>query len=339
MKHPVVEAVERGDLDALVRLVDGLAASRDWPAIVDLRDRCRHALERGLQLWPAAEYAEYRLALDAPPAFAGPVVTETAGRFALGPLWEVAASTHSWAELGPHLPSGPTRALAAHERVMRGEDVQGDPTIDPAVLEIPLMLERWEPQYPVATYRSSQAEFPAPPAVDLRPWPDAVAGDAVDDSEGVEALVALALPWAEQSNGAVAAAAVRGDGGAAMAALATGPFAAGEISGADAMAWMAWTAASGGAYGRRRGGPLGRFAAWWALTMLGDLDWPAESADLAAACDRLVWHRWEPIGATHGWSASLAVTDPERGLGWALYAVDDARDESPQSPVTSHQPE
>src|SRR3972149_5868738 len=79
MKHPVVEAVERGDLDALGRLVDGLAASRDWPAMVDLRVRCRHPLERGLQLWPTPESAEHRLALDAPPAFAGPVVTETAG--------------------------------------------------------------------------------------------------------------------------------------------------------------------------------------------------------------------------------------------------------------------
>src|SRR3990172_6099053 len=153
----IKETVDGGDLDALIRLVDGLCSSRDWDGVVEVRDRCLHALERGLQLWPAAEYDEYRLAPHAPPAFAGRVVPEPAGRFALGPLWEVAASTHSWAELGPHLPSGPTRALAAHERVMRGEDVQGDPTIDPAVLEIPLMLERWEPQYPVATYRSSQA--------------------------------------------------------------------------------------------------------------------------------------------------------------------------------------
>lgn len=327
MKHPVVEAVERGDLDALVRLVDGLAVARDWPAIVDLRDRCRHALERGLQLWPAAEYAEYRLALDAPPAFAGPVVTETAGRFALGPLWEVAASTHTWSELGPHLPSGPTRALVAHERVMRGEDLRGDAAIDRSVLEIPLRLEAWEPSYPVATFRSSQAEFPPPAPVDLRPsHPEA--GVAVDDADGVEALVSLALPWAEQSNGSVAAVAVRGDGGAAMAALAGGPVAAAEISGSEAMAWMAWTAASGGAYGRRRGGPLGRFAAWWALAMLGDLDWPAPSAELAAACDRLVWHRWEPVGASHGWSASLAVADPQQDLAWALYAVDDAREET-----------
>ena len=62
-RRRVVEAVDRGDLDELVRLVDGLCGARDWDGVVMLRDRCRHALEeRGLQLWPAAEFAEYRLA-------------------------------------------------------------------------------------------------------------------------------------------------------------------------------------------------------------------------------------------------------------------------------------
>jgi hypothetical protein len=326
MTNRVAEAVERGDLDALVRLVDGLASAREWDRIVELRDRCRHALERGLQLWPAAEYAEYRLALEAPPAFAGPVVTETAGRFALGPLWEVAASTHDWAALAPHLPGGPARALVAHERVLRGEDLNADGTIDPGVLETPLGLEPWEPSYPVATYRASKAEFPTPDPVTLRPWQLPAAGAVVRDREGVEALLALALPWAEQSNGTAAAIAVEGDAAAAVAALDLGPASSAAIAGREAIAWMAWTGASGGAYGRRRGGPLGRFAAWWALVTLAGLEWPAESAELAAACRRLQWHRWEPAGSTHGWSASLAVTDPERGLSWALYAVDDARE-------------
>ena len=324
----VPEAVDRGDLDELVRLVDGLAAAREWESIVQLRDRCRHALERGLQLWPAAEYAEYRLALEAPPSFAGPVVTETAGRFALGPLWEVAASSHAWAELSPHLPPGPARSLAAHERVLRGEDHTADVTIDPGMLEMALVLLPWEPQYPVATYRTSKAEFPAPEPVTLAPWLEGTPGSEVDDRDGVDALLALALPWAERSNGSVAAVAVRGDVGAAIAALRKGPCAAADISGSEALAWMAWTAASGGAYGRRRGGPLGRFAAWWVLAALGGLDWPAESEDLAAVLHRLQWHRWEPAGSTHGWSACLAVTDPVRSVAWALYAVDDHREES-----------
>src|SRR5512137_2091018 len=127
LREAVAEAVGRADLDGLVRLVDGLCREGDWEGVVLLRDRSRAALERGLQLWPAAEYAEYRLALEAPGPYAGAVVLEGAGRFALGPLWEVAASTHSWEELAPHLPGGPARALAAHERVVRGEDLTAAP--------------------------------------------------------------------------------------------------------------------------------------------------------------------------------------------------------------------
>ncbi len=37
MKNPVAEAVDRGDLDALVRLVDGLCSARDWASVIELR--------------------------------------------------------------------------------------------------------------------------------------------------------------------------------------------------------------------------------------------------------------------------------------------------------------
>ena len=326
MKNPVAEAVDRGDLDELVRLVDGLCSAREWASVVDLRDRCRHALERGLQLWPAAEYAEYRLALEAPGGFAGPVVTERAGRFALGPLWEVAASTHDWAALSPHLPPGPARSLAAQERVLRGEDLTGDPSIDTGVLDVPLVLLAWEPSYPLATYRSSKAEFPSPPLVPLRRMASPAGWSAASDPAGVEALLAVALPWAEQSNGSAAAVAVQGDVVGAIAALGHTPVDAAEVSGADALAWLAWAGASGGAYGRRRGGPLGRFAAWWVLAAVGGVEWPPHPADLEEALRRLRWHRWEPAGVTHGWTTSLAITDPARGTSWALYAVDDHRE-------------
>jgi len=39
VKNPVAEAVDRGDLDELVRLVDGLCSAREWASVVDLRDR------------------------------------------------------------------------------------------------------------------------------------------------------------------------------------------------------------------------------------------------------------------------------------------------------------
>src|SRR5207253_4563968 len=115
-----------GDLDELVRHVDRLCDAEDWDGLVDLRDRCRRALERGKQLWPAASLAEYRLALDAPGPWAAAVLVPGAGRFALGPLSEVTASTHTWAELAPHVPPGPLAAVPANERVVRGGGLRAD---------------------------------------------------------------------------------------------------------------------------------------------------------------------------------------------------------------------
>ena len=81
------ELVELGDLDELTRHIGRLCSARDWEALVDLRDRCHRALERGKQLWPAAAHAEYRLALEAPAQWAGAVlVPETVIRD--GPLGE-----------------------------------------------------------------------------------------------------------------------------------------------------------------------------------------------------------------------------------------------------------
>ncbi len=222
LREAVGEAVARGDLDALVRLVGDLCDSADWDGVVLLRDRSRAALERGLQLWPAAEYAEYRLALEAPGAYAGAVVVEGAGRFALGPLWEVAADRHTWAELAPHLPAGPARALAAHERVVRGEDLTADPGVDPGVLDLPLALQAWEPQYPVASFHAEKADFPGPERPDLRPLALPRPGSPVDDEQTTEALLGLARPWADQSNGRVEAVVVEGSAAAAIAALRPG---------------------------------------------------------------------------------------------------------------------
>ena len=170
MADGVIERlVEEGDLDELVRLVDRLCDEREWGGLIELRDRCRWALERGKQLWPAASLAEYRVALEAPGRWAASVVTEGAGRFALGPLPEVAASTHRWEELSPHLASGPLRAITAHECVVRGKDLTADSSIDLAVLEVPLAVCAWEPAYPTAEYHADKAEFPMPTEVELAP--------------------------------------------------------------------------------------------------------------------------------------------------------------------------
>jgi len=50
------ELVEVGDLDALVVRIDHLCSDRDWPGVLDLRDRCRRAFEeRGRQLVAEAD--------------------------------------------------------------------------------------------------------------------------------------------------------------------------------------------------------------------------------------------------------------------------------------------
>ncbi|MDX1689785.1 MAG: hypothetical protein R3290_02055 [Acidimicrobiia bacterium] len=323
----VVETVARGDLDELIRLVDGICSARDWEALVLLRDRCRLAVEeRGLQLWPAAEFAEYRLALEAPGEYVGEVVVEGSGRFTLGPLWEVAASTHDWTELADHLAPGPMRAMAAHERVMRGEDLTDDGSVDARVLDLPFRLEPWEPVYPPAVYRSDTADFPTPVVPRLSEFPDVPAGPVIDDVETVEALTDLGRVWTDQSNGATAAVAVEGDARGAIAALHDGPVLGAPVDGATGLAIMAWAGASGGAYGRRRGNPAGRFAAWWAATALAGLEWPPDPTALGEAVAELDWVVWEPQDLAAGWRCFLAVGDPLDGLAWAVAAEDSYRE-------------
>ncbi|MGH9138642.1 MAG: hypothetical protein ACRD0G_16625, partial [Acidimicrobiales bacterium] len=144
--------INGNDLDGLIREVDRRSEAADWDDLVHLAQRCRAAVARGFQLWPASSLAEYRLALLAPGRWAGAVVREDAGRFALGPLAEVAASTHPWSELAPHLPDGPLAGVVAHERVVRGEDLTDAPVPQADVFDLPLRMEPWEPQWPVATY-------------------------------------------------------------------------------------------------------------------------------------------------------------------------------------------
>lgn len=310
------------ELDDLIREVDALCSRRDWDGLVALRDRCRAALQRGKQFWPAASFAEYRLALEAPGPWASAVVAEPgAGRFALGPLSEVAASTHTWAELaGP----GPQLGLAAHERVVRGEDLEGVAG-QPNALDIPLRLQSWEPGYPVAAYQAYEAEFPTPPAPALGGFGDRVApAPVVADDEAVRALVDLAGAWTTESNGRAEAVAVQGDAAGAVAALGAPRVRLAALSGQDGLAWMAWTAASGGAHGRRRGMATGRFNAWWAVAALAGLldEWPLDPDEVGELVGEMRWFAWDAGEPETGWGLRLAVEDPAENRAWALLAAD-----------------
>ncbi|MEZ5170313.1 MAG: hypothetical protein R3A49_06160 [Acidimicrobiia bacterium] len=316
--------VSTGDHDELLREVDRRCEARDWDGLVRLAGMCRRAVDRGLQLWAVADHVDYRLALEAPGRWAGPVVTEGAGRFTPGPLPEVAASTHAWEELAGHLPEGPGAVLVAHERVVRGENLTGAELRGPEVLDIPRALQRWEPAYPLATYEAHRGDFPAPPPVRMSGATAAAGGTPHADDHALGALRDLVSVWTTGSNGRVDAVAVHGDVENAIGALGPTTVRTAGIGLADAMAVMGWAAASGGTHGRRPGAATGRFGAWWALAALtGHLDdWPVDGDTLAASAGRLRWYAWDAGAPATGWSLHLAVEDPQRGIAWAVSATD-----------------
>lgn len=318
--------MSEAELDDLVRQIDRLCDQEAWDELVALRDRCRAALERGKQLWPAASLAEYRLALDAPGSFAGQVLVPDAGHMALGPLAEVAAVNHTWRQLRDAIPAGPQVTIAAHERVLRGEDLRDEPLIDTRVLDLPPVLQSWEPAYPLAEYEADEARFP-PPSLPPRASADLTEGGApIDDVGAVNALIELCRTWTSESNGRAEAVAVEGDATAAVAALGPSRVRMAELDPATALAWMAWVGASGGAHGRRRGMAAGRFGAWWTLAALAgvDDDWPLPPDELGALAGELRWFAWDAWEPETGWRFHLAVDDPSEGLAWAVAATDAA---------------
>jgi hypothetical protein len=319
--------VSSAELDELVREVDRLCERRDWDGLVGLRDRARAAVERGKQLWPAASLAEYRLALEAPGRWAGAVVVEGAGQFALGPLPEVAASTHTWDELSPHLAAGPLRSVVAQERVIRGDDLAGADVDAP----VPLLLLPWEGPYGVAEYRPDKAHFPMPGlgrAEPIGPAPSP-APESTADADEPRALAGLAGAWVTGSNGRSSAVGVRGDAAVAVSTLVGTSQARNirmaELTPGEALALMAWVAASGGAHGRRRGAAAGRFDAWWAAaTVAGLTDGWASPDELGEAVHELRWFHWDVSEPDTGWWLRLAIEDPADGLAWAVSASDAA---------------
>lgn len=325
------ELIHRADLDGLVRLVDARTASRDWAGLLRTRDRARQALRTGRQLWPVATLAEYRLALWAPAEWACRVLDEDSGRFTIGPLTEVVAQHHAFTELVPHLPAGPRTGFVAHERAARGESI--DPAT-PNPLDVPFERQRWEPVSPLATYSDDGIDAPAPPVPPASAFAAArprgrtrpVEPRLVDDASVTLAVRQLFDPWTSSSDGHVEVACVEGDAHAAVAALGVPNARLARLATADALAWLMWAGASGGAHGRRRGAAIGRFGTWWLLGALGDLldEWPVPPADLASLVDDLGWWWWDAGEPRLGWEVQLAVADRAEGYAWAISAHDAA---------------
>jgi hypothetical protein len=317
------DLIEAADLNALLRAVDGMCAAREWDELFDLADACDDALDRGKQLWPISAHVDYRIALEAPGEYAASVLTPEIGRFAHGPLTEVAASTHTWDELVPHLSDPVTASYVAQERVLRGEALDADERAHPGLVDVPLRTQSWEPPYALATFRSNLVEVQEPwePRAG---WQDveADAGAPIEDAEVVDALLELVNPWTSESNGAARAVVTEGDAPAAIAAMSYGTVHLAPLGADEALRQMAWAAASGGAHGRRRGAALGRFSAWYTAALIADLPWPAAPEALGAAVARLRWFAWDEEGPEEGWVLRIAVEDPEDGWAAALGATD-----------------
>jgi hypothetical protein len=318
------ELIEAGDLNALLRSVDGLCAARQWDDLLDLADACEAAVERGKQMWPIAAHIDYRLALEAPAEFAAHVLDlPGAARFSHGPPTEVAASTHTWEDLAPYIPEPQIAAYVAQERVLRGEVLEGDERAHPEVLELPLRQMGWEPTYALATFFPDHAEI-AEPWVPRSPLETVSAnpGKELNDSEVTDLLLDLVLPWTSESNGAARAVIVEGDAVGAVSALTYDAVDMGPLEPAEALQRMAWAAASGGAHGRRRGAAFGRYLAWVVAAQLAEVNWPPDPAELGRAIGELRWFRWEEDIAEEGWALRIAVEDPLHGWAAALGATD-----------------
>ncbi|HEY3485758.1 MAG TPA: hypothetical protein VGK49_10260, partial [Ilumatobacteraceae bacterium] len=94
----------------------------------------------------------------------------------------------------------------------------------------------------------------------------------------------------------------------------------------EAIRWLAWCGASGGAHGRRRGTAIGRSSAWWMLGAIGDLhdEWPPDTATVEALLAELRWWWWDAGQPATGWRLQLAVEDVVDGVAWAFSAHDAA---------------
>lgn len=323
--------VDRADLDGLVRLIDSRCTIRDWDGLSRVRERCRSATKTGRQVWPAATLAEYRIALLAPAATACSVLGEDGGRFTIGPLTEVIAQNHPWDELEVHLEPGPRRSFVAHERVLRG-DVPF--VIDDTELDLPLRLLEWEPDYPIPTYNDEGVECSCPTDAWRHEWTPTMAAPSaitIDDADVRSALRSLVEPWTASSNGRAESVAVDGDASHALRALGASEARLARIQPREALAWLAWCGASGGAHGRRRGGALGRFGTWWLLAALGGVlsEWDdlveegRLDEEMGAISGSLQWFRFDD-GSTSGYDLSLIAVDPVDGLAFGLLARDSA---------------
>ncbi len=274
-----------------------------------------HELACAAPAWVAA-------GLFDPAAGPGAAAGEQDGQ--VGPLWEVLATRHPWYVLDPLLPSEPLRTLAAHTRVLLGEDLTGAPGLaaDPPLLLRPWEEAGWEPGSRVSCYRRGGTAATA-----LFSLPDSREGLGPVRLETDEA----ATPVLEQP----ATAALRGlsgwltarclRGGAPQAAALLGPAEVSTTGGwipfATAYPALVRAASGAGAYGEPLGAARGRLAVWRALAAMADPAGDCAAEEVDALVARMRCFTWcDP--ADEIWHLHLALEDPATGLAWAVSGSD-----------------
>lgn len=329
MSNDLDELITRADLDGLIRLIDATCAHRDWQHLLKIRDACRAAVHSGRQLWPAATLSDYRLALRAPAQWATEVLRSEASRFTLGPLTEVIAQHHSWHELADHLPYEPQSTYVAYECALRGQTIADADALFPA-LEIPVQCGSWEPMYQLAEYADNEATFPAPPLPDTSSAEHCSTtvptrtGQRHDEQSISQAAHQLVEAWTTQSNGRCDTVSATGDAPSALGAIGIASAHLRHLTSDNAMAWMAWAGASGGAHGRRRGAATGRFSAWWMLAALDhSLDsWPISTSQASEIAEQWTWWWWDVNEPATGWQLQLVAHNATTNQSWAISARD-----------------
>jgi hypothetical protein len=334
---------ELSEIHDLIDEIDAAVYDDDWDEVSAIRTRCHAGFTRGHQWWPAAAWADYRMALDGPAEVCASVLDSSSQRYTLGPFAEVAASNHSWDEIAPFLSGTPGAANFAHERVAFGDDLSGDAVALrlPGVFDTPLALLAWEPIYGPVTYGLDHVRHD-PPAIaqagyhrsDLRSV--AMAHD-IDDRATCDALRALVTPWLDSKSAWVRVLAAEGDTASALRCVKTsvdftvddvihhdfanGEFVVCDLSVTQALEMMHWAAASGGPNGRRRGSASGRSAIWWVLRCVAGLE---QEPDVTSYELEQAFSEWRfstfSRGATTGWGLQLIIEDPIDGLVWAIDA-------------------
>ena len=259
-------------------------------------------------------------------------------RFGLGPLTEVVAQHHTFAELAPNL-DATLLPVVAQERVLRGEDLRDDPRASGADDDPPLVLQPFEPDYVLPTYRADEridGAVPDPSEGARDGWGElsrrSTAAVPIDAPAACSPLVRafedVVAPWAAQSAGEVHVRAVAGDVVTAVSTLldaagVAGPVRCGPISTPELFAHVAHAGASGGVHGRRRGGAAGRSLAWWVARCATGLDREvvvdAEELEFQLEDVRKVafrtqgeaaWRLELALGAADGeWSVAFAAFD------------------------------